>query len=136
VTQGETCERCGSTQRNVATALVTLEAALRPLGIQPVLETQAIDDATFRADPSASNRIWIAGRPLEEWLGARVGNSACCTVCGGLPCRTVVVDGATFEAIPEDLIVRAAMIAAAAMVGPAEPPAAPAACCTTGCKCD
>ena len=136
VNDGETCDRCGSTQRNVASAVARLEAALQPLGIQPLLETQAIDDATFRADPSESNRIWIAGKPLEEWLGASVGASACCSVCGDLPCRTVEVDGATFEAIPEDLIVRAAMIAASAMVGPGSSSAASAACCTSGCKCD
>jgi hypothetical protein len=65
VKEGGTCPRCGSTQENVAGAVEKLEAALRPLGIEPVLETLAIDESTFQANPSESNRIWIAGKPLE-----------------------------------------------------------------------
>ena len=136
VKQGETCQRCGSTQQNVVSAVTKLEAALQPLGIEPVLETMTIDDERFRADPSESNRIWIAGKPMEEWLGAKVGKSPCCTVCGDLPCRTVEVDGSTFETIPEDLIVRATMIAASAMIGPAASPASKSSCCSTNCNCD
>lgn len=136
VKQGETCQRCGSTQQNVVSAVTKLEAALQPLGIKPVLETLTIDDASFRADPSESNRIWIAGKPMEEWLGAKVGKSPCCTVCGDLPCRTVEVDGSTFETIPEDLIVRATMIAASAAIGPAASPPSESSCCSTNCNCD
>jgi hypothetical protein len=129
VKEGETCERCGTTHRQAVGAITRLEAALRPLGIHPEFETVAIDETTFRADPSESNRIWIAGRPMEEWLGARVGKSPCCSVCGDLPCRTMEVGGSTFEAIPEDLIVKAALIAAARMIGPSNPSATPPACC-------
>lgn len=134
VMQGETCPRCGSTQQNVMGAVTQLEAALRPLGIQPVLQTQAMDDASFRADPAESNRIWIAGQPMETWLGARVGSSPCCAVCGDLPCRTLELDGSSHESIPEALIVKAGIIAAATMIGPATP-ASSSACCTTGCGC-
>lgn len=135
VKEGETCPRCGSTQQNVVGAVAKLEAALRPLGIEPVLETQAIDEAVFQADPSESNRIWIAGKPLEEWLGARVGASKCCTVCGDLPCRTMELDGSSHEVIPEDLIIRAAMMAASGLIG-ADPTAAnPSACGSTACGC-
>ena len=135
VKDGETCLRCGSTQQTVVGAIATLEAALRPLGIQPELETAAIDEAAFRADPSQSNRIWIAGKPMEEWLGARVGSSPCRSVCGDLPCRTVEVGGATYEAIPEALIVRAGMIAAAGMIDRAAELAPSSACCTRKCHC-
>ena len=117
VKEGATCPRCGSTQENVVSAVKKLEAALQPLGIEPVLETLAIDEAGFQADPSESNRIWIAGKPLEEWLGARVGASKCCTVCGDLPCRTMEIGDSIHETIPEDLIVRAAMMAASGMIG-------------------
>ena len=48
---------------------------------------------------------------MEEWLGARAGDSPCCEVCGDRPCRTMEVDGQTYEAIPEDLIVKAAILA-------------------------
>lgn len=112
VSEGATCPRCGSTQHNVVAAVAKLRVALRPLGMEPVLETQVMDDSAFRANPSESNRIWIGGQPMEDWLGARPGNSPCCEVCGDLPCRTVEVDGVTFEAIPEELIVRAAIVAA------------------------
>ena len=53
--------------------VTVLEQALRPLGIEPTLEIREIDDGAFRANPSESNRIWIAGRPLEEWLEGDTG---------------------------------------------------------------
>lgn len=119
VREGATCPRCGSTQQNVASAVAKLQAALRPLGIEPVLDMQTLDDAAFRAQPAESNRIWIGGRPMEDWLGARPGSSPCCEVCGDLPCRTMEVEGTTYEAIPADLIVRAGVVAAAKMIASA-----------------
>lgn len=138
VKEGETCERCGSTHHEILEALAKLKAALRPVGIEPVLEIRALDESSFRADPSESNRIWIAGTPMEEWLGASVGKSPCCSVCGDLPCRTMEVAGSLFEAIPEDLVVKAALIAASRMIEPSRPQSAPPACCATTCKtaCD
>jgi hypothetical protein len=50
-------------------ALGKLKEALRPLGIEPTLEVRAIDEKAFKANPYEPNRIWIAGRPTEEWLG-------------------------------------------------------------------
>lgn len=86
---------------------------LRPLGIEPVLETREIDSHTFRADPSASNRVWVHDRPMEEWLHGAVGASPCCSVRGR---RTVEVAGTTFETIPERLLIRAALVAAAQLL--------------------
>lgn len=120
VSEGETCERCRATQREVEQAVETLKASLGPLGLEPVLEIRELDPATFRADPLASNRIWIAGRPLEEWLGAEVGRSPCCSVCGDAACRTVEVQGVTYETIPETLLLRAALVAAASGLGDAD----------------
>lgn len=128
IDDGETCPRCGSTHRNLTAAIARLEPALAPLGIRPVLETQAIDDDAFRAAPAESNRLWIDGTPMEQWLGASAGNSPCCDVCGDLPCRTLELDGQTYEAIPEDLIVKAALIAASRLIGSEAAPA-PAPCC-------
>jgi hypothetical protein len=113
---GRTCDRCGATYTEVQRAVSTLQRALRPVGIEPVLETREIDDATFRADPSLSNRIWVHGKPMEDWLHASVGSSACCSVCGDAECRTVEVGGTTFETIPERVLVRAALIAAAQLL--------------------
>ena len=131
---GETCPRCGLTERNVRAAVDKLESAMQPLGIYPVLETRAIDDATFREAPAESNRIWIGGKPMEEWLGAQAGDSPCCEVCGDLPCRTMELHGQTYEAIPEDLIVKAAMIAASQLIAPGAATSASSSRSTSGCR--
>src|SRR5215471_10583818 len=115
-TEGQTCDRCSATYEALWRAIPKLEGFLRPLGLEPTLESKEIDEKSFKADPSVSNRIWIAGRPLEEWLGATVGTSRCCSVCGNSECRTVEVGGTVFEAIAEELILKAAMVAAAQMI--------------------
>ncbi|HET6950676.1 MAG TPA: DUF2703 domain-containing protein [Acidimicrobiales bacterium] len=117
---GRTCDRCAATQDEVQHAVVVLEQVLRPLGIQPRLEISEIDEPSFKADPAESNRIWIAGRPMEDWIEGRVGSSRCCSVCGDSECRTLEVRGATFEAIPERLIIRAALIASSELLDDAE----------------
>lgn len=133
VDAGATCPRCGSTESNLAHAMAKLDVALRPLGIRPVLEKQAIDAASFRATPAESNRIWIAGKPIEDWLDAREGSSPCCDACGDLPCRTIEVDGQVHETIPEDLIVKAALLASSQLIGAAA--ARSASCGSSGCHC-
>lgn len=112
VSNGQTCPRCAGTGNAVERAHQQLRAELLPLGIEPVLEIREIDETTFKADPSASNRIWIAGRPMEEWLNASVGSSPCCSVCGNSECRTMDVGGTTYEVVPEELLVKAGLIAA------------------------
>lgn len=112
VSNGQTCPRCAGTGNEVERALQQLQAQLRPLGIEPVLETREIDEAAFKANPSESNRIWIAGKPMEEWLKATVGSSRCCSVCGDSECRTVAVGGSAYEVVPEELLVKAGLIAA------------------------
>lgn len=116
--RGETCDRCGATYDALQRAVAKLKDVLRPLGLEPTLEVKEIDEESFKTDPSMSNRIWIGDRPLEEWLGARVGSSQCCSVCGESECRTVEAGGDVFEALPEELILKAALIAAAQMMGP------------------
>jgi anti-sigma factor RsiW len=113
---GTTCPRCNSTHQEVQKAVDKLKEALRPLGMEPVLQIREIDEKVFKATPSESNRIWIGGRPMEEWLGAHVGSSRCCSVCGDSACRTVEVGGATFETIPEALFLKAALIAASQLL--------------------
>ena len=70
----------------------------------------------WNAAPTAANRIWILDTPLEEWLAGSVGSSQCCSVCGDSECRTLEVSGTTFEAIPERLILKAALLAAAQLL--------------------
>jgi hypothetical protein len=117
VERGQTCPRCGETEEAVQHAVATLTEVLRPLHIEPTLETIALDLGEFEQAPAESNRIWIAGRPLEEWIGADVSESQCCSVCGDHDCRTVELGGATYEAVPEQLIVKAGLAAASALVG-------------------
>ncbi|MDD2879360.1 MAG: DUF2703 domain-containing protein [Rhodoferax sp.] len=94
-------------------AVPKLQEALRPLGIEPILETREIEPDAFKGMPSESNRIWIGGRSLEEWLNASVGKSTCYSACGGAECRTLEIGKETFETIPEQLILKAALLAAA-----------------------
>jgi len=115
---GATCERCADTAAALQRAVTKLKDVLRPLDLQPTLETVELTQESFNRNPAASNRIWIAGRPLEEWLGARVGKSRCCSVCGDAECRTIEIDQTVFAAIPEHLIVRAVLAAAAPMIVP------------------
>ena len=133
---GETCTRCGDTGRELEAATAQLAAALRPLGIEPVLEMQQIDEAAFKSNPSESNRVWIAGKPIEEWLGAEVGMSRCCSVCGDSDCRAIEVGGRTYEAIPQEQFIQAGLMAASQMLAPtsasASAPNRGAASCCSG----
>ena len=114
--EGKTCDRCSATYQEMDRAVAKLKQSLRALGIEPRLEITEIDEKSFKANPSESNRIWIAGRPMEEWLGANVGSSPCCSVCGTSECRTVEVEGTTFETIPEKLFLKAALVAASQLL--------------------
>lgn len=118
---GETCPRCGETGEEVRKAVDTLNSRLSPLGIRVTLETGELDRATWQADPDRSNRIWLAGKPLEAWLEGRVGHSSCCGVCGDEECRTLELEGQTYETIPAELIVQAGLQAAAGLISPPGP---------------
>ena len=116
--QGSTCPRCHSTGEEVQLAVAKLQQVLAPLGVEPQLQTHEIDEATFLQDTLQSNQILINGQPMEHWLGGQTGSSRCCNECGDNECRTVEVGGQSYETIPEDLLVRAGVIAAARMLDP------------------
>ena len=97
VSAGGACPRCDATYQHLQSAVVKLREALKPLNVEPILEAREINESSFRKDSAQSNRIWIADKPIEEWLGAGVGSSKCCSVCGDEPCRTMEVEGAVFE---------------------------------------
>ena len=115
--KGQTCQRCGSTEKEVQKAFQSLKQSLAPLGIKVSLEKKVLDPSTCAKDVLQSNRIWIDGRTLEEWLGAQVGKSACrfcCTELGNeVECRTVEVGEQVYETIPANLIIQAGLLAAA-----------------------
>lgn len=121
---GDTCGRCGNTERSIDDAQRLLAASLKPLGMRVrVIKTQ-LTAGQFELDPSESNRIWIGEETLDTILGAKTGSSACAGVCGGSPCRTTVVDGQCYETIPAELIVRAGLHVAADLLQPVAPPSA------------
>jgi hypothetical protein len=127
--KGQTCERCGSTERELEEAVARLRRSLGALGIRVVLEKKALSPEAFAKDASASNRIWLGERSLEDWLGATVEKSAC-EFCGPavgqkVECRTISVGGQTYEGIPAGLIVRAGLLAAPHLV----PATSSRACC-------
>lgn len=122
---GATCPRCGDTGREVRKAAEILARALEPLDTSVVLEEAELGLDEFKQQPLESNRITIGGRSIEEWLAGTTGQSPCCDVCGPNDCRTVTVDGQTFEAVPADLIVRAGLLAAANLTATTSAPS----CC-------
>ena len=79
---GRTCPRCGETGDTIETASNKLKKSLSELNIEVELIKETLDFPIFLKDPLQSNRIWIGGKPLEEWIGATVGKSQCCEVCG------------------------------------------------------
>ncbi len=128
VDSGETCPRCADTGTEVRRAADILSAALAPLGLAVHLDESVVTPEEFEQTPLESNRIFIEGRSLEDWLGGQVGHSPCCKVCGPNDCRTVTVDGVAHETIPADLIVRAGLLAAAGSLTQVE--SQPAPCCS------
>lgn len=111
--QGQTCDRCAATESALQQAVETLQQVLAPLQMQVEFHRQALTLAQFNQDPQASNLIWIADKPLEAWLGASIGSSPCCSVCGDAACRTLECDQQSYEAIPPQLIIKAGLLAAA-----------------------
>lgn len=115
----QTCQRCGDTGESVRRAAERLRAELAPRGIAVELEQKTLSPL-LPGVLDESNRVFFNGVPMEELLGARNGASHCQSCCdmlgehmnGQTCCRTVIVDGAEHEALPEELLVRAGLLAA------------------------
>ena len=108
--QGQTCPRCSATEQELRKALRFLTKSLLPLGIAFSLETRALNNQEFNQDPSQSNRLWIDKKPLEKWVKGESGASPCSGPCGETECRTLTVGDKTFETIPAELIIKAALL--------------------------
>ncbi len=128
--QGETCNRCGATETAVEEAFRKLKESGKGLNLDVTLKKSTLDDSKFQETPLESNRIWIADKPLEDWLSATINESQCGTACGDSNCRTMEVDGRAYEAIPSELIVKAGLLASAQLLE-AEPQGG---CASEGCK--
>lgn len=118
ISNEQTCPRCGATEDEVEKAVTLLKESLKPLGIRVALEKRELSELEFKFDPLQSNRIWIKGRPLEEWVGGTTGQSQCCDVCGTSECRTVGVGEEVYETVPSDLVIKAGLLAASELIGP------------------
>jgi len=114
--KGQTCARCGTTEAATGAAVKKLRRSLKGLDIEVVLEKVALSPAAFAKDPLESNRIWIAEKPIEEWLQATIGKSQCCGACGDAECRTITVDGRTYDAVPAELVIKAGLLASAQLI--------------------
>jgi len=112
----QTCPRCRETGDTVTTGVSKLKKALAELGIEVELIQTALDFSTFANNPLQSNSILINGKLLEEWIGGETGKSKCCEVCGDSECRTISFGNNTFESIPENLIIKAGLLAAAELI--------------------
>jgi len=113
---GRTCERCANTQNSVEAAFIQLKKSLPELGIAVELIKETVKRSVFEQDPLTSNRIWLNNKPLEEWIGASVGKSLCCDVCGTSECRTISTSQNTFATIPKNIIIQASLMAAASLL--------------------
>ncbi|MBU1228779.1 MAG: DUF2703 domain-containing protein [Proteobacteria bacterium] len=108
----ETCERCGDTGASVRRAADALRRELAPLDIEVVLTEKVLPPFAV----AESNRVFFNGAALEELVGAEVGMNRCQSCCELLgrqtDCRTLMVDGREFEALPEEMIKNAGRLAA------------------------
>lgn len=113
---GLTCARCANTQSSVEAAFMQLKKSLPELGIAVELIKERVKRSDFEQDPLISNQIWLNDKLLEEWIGAIVGKSRCCDLCGESECRTISISHNTFAAIPKKIIIQAALVAAASLL--------------------
>ena len=111
ISDGSTCPRCGSTEEELDKAVIELRNSLNPLGIEIILNKSELTLAEFKKDSVKSNRIMFNDCPLEDLINAKTGQSQCCDVCGDNKCRTVDIEGESFETIPASLIVKAGLLA-------------------------
>lgn len=114
--KNQTCPRCSETGETVKSGVLKLKSALSELGVEVELIQKAIDFQAFANNPLQSNSILINGKLLEEWIGGEAGKSKCCDVCGDSECRTISFGENTFESIPENLIIKAGLLAAAELI--------------------
>lgn len=107
-----TCERCGDTGESVRLAARRLREELAGQGIEVRLEEKALPPFAV----AESNRVFFNGESLEDILGAQTGMSHCQSCCDLLgsqtDCRTLILEGREYEALSEELLLRAGRLVA------------------------
>jgi anti-sigma factor RsiW len=66
---GKTCDRCNATYQEMQQAVSNLKQALRPLGIEPTLETREIEKNRSRATPPSPIAFGSRANPWRNGLG-------------------------------------------------------------------
>lgn len=131
---GETCPRCRETGKEVAKAVETLRLILAPLNIKVTFEEVELTPEDFARNPLRSNEIWLNGRLLEDWLGAKTTQTPCCDVCGDEECRALEIDGQLQEVVAAELIVKAGLIAASELLNASDCCPERTSCCVSCCE--
>jgi Domain of unknown function (DUF2703) len=106
-----TCERCGITGEELRRVVEELRREFAPAGVKIHL-TETLLDKTRIVE---SNEIRMNGRLLEDLLAAGVVSTDCPS-CGTLTgestcCRAIEIGDVQYEAIPAELIKKAAYLA-------------------------
>jgi hypothetical protein len=116
--EGRVC--CGSeaTSKSLQTAYKELNKMLEPKGIEVVIKKSNFSPEQCMDAPERSNRVLVAGHGIEHWLNAQVGESPCEGFCKQAlgdkgSCRNLIYEGKTYDVVPAELIVEAAVAAAA-----------------------
>lgn len=133
VKAGETCIRCKQTHQELEKALVKLKSSLLPLNVEVIFETKELTEEEFKVNPFKSNEVWIAGKPVEEWLGAQVKMTPCSSVCSGSSCRALEVGQQTYETVPEELFIKVGLMAASEIFTSDTSPKSNS-CCSDSCE--
>jgi hypothetical protein len=109
---GTTCERCGETGIALAAVIKEISMLLEMEGVAVTLHETIIP----REEIAESNSILFNGVPLEDLVEGMEVTTTPCTSCAAcmecqedVECRAVEYHGERYEAIPPELIGRAAL---------------------------
>lgn len=110
--EGETCTRCNNTGDNVKAAIETILKDKDFKNIEIIYK-----ETKLEADKMPdSNTVLINGQKIEDILEATASENYChscsCLAGTGSNCRTIIRDGKSYEAIPQEMITEAISIAA------------------------
>lgn len=105
--EGETCTRCNSTGDNI-------QKVIRAISASSDFDNAKItfEETKLKADKmSKSNTILINGATIENILDGSASENYChscsCLAGKGSNCRTIEINDISYEAIPEEIIMRA-----------------------------
>ena len=128
--EGAKCENCLAKKEELKIAYESLRTSLPSLGIQVAMKEEKPVATACGVAMTKSCGIFIGGRPLETWLGAQIGKSACgsgkgCGADGSAQCVSMKLGGKTYTVVPADLIVKAGLMAASELIEPQSSKACP-----------